>query len=196
MRWRLPLKKTKPNKRNPKGPLKYCYVLIPLKSENPLSVSGKIRIIHISFIALFSSLLLSILWILVQWFSQSPFFFLWDLAIICEIVFALHGKVLVVGWTSGLTSVRTFQKLSSCPRKPVPTGSRWTFPSWVFFCPSTVTGELFLPVFQPFVIFSLLVQLSKGSDSSCNGFLTLSQSTHHRDSVSSPAIFVLNSSQL
>lgn len=49
------------------------------------------------------------------------------------------------------------------------------FPKLRLFCPWTVTGELFLPVFQPFVIFSLPVQLGKGSDSSCSGFLTLSQ---------------------
>lgn len=42
--------------------------------QKPVSVSSKIRIIHISLIALFSSLLLSILCILVQCFSQSLIF--------------------------------------------------------------------------------------------------------------------------
>lgn len=121
-------KKTKQKK--PQRPPEILLCSQTSEEQKPVSVSGKIRIIHVSFIALFSSLL-SILWVLVQCFSQCLIFFLWDLVIICEIVFGLHGKVLVVGWTAGLTSVRTFQKLFSCPTEPVPTSSRWTFPSWV-----------------------------------------------------------------
>lgn len=124
-------KENKTKQKKPQRPPEILLLSYTSKEQKPVSVSGKIRIIHVSFIALFSSLLLSILWVLVQCFSQSLIFFLWDLVIICEIVFALRGKVLVAGWTAGLTSVWTFQKLFSCPTEPVPTGSRWTFPSRV-----------------------------------------------------------------
>lgn len=131
MGWGLSLNKTKQKKSQRLPEILLCSYTS--EEQKAVTVSGKIRIIHISFIALFSSLLLSILWVLVQCFFQSLFFFLWDLTIICEIVFALHDKGLVVGWTTVLTSVRTFQKLSSFPTRPIPTGSKWTFPSWVCF---------------------------------------------------------------
>jgi len=36
----------------------------------------------------------------------------------------LHGKVLVAGETSGVTSVRSCQKFPPCPMEPSPAGSK------------------------------------------------------------------------
>lgn len=120
--------KTKPKK--PQRPPIYCYVLIPLKSKNLYLFQVKFELYNYIFQCLIFSISFEHSLSFDSVFLPEPnFFFLWDLAIIYEIVFGLHGKVLLVGWTAELTSVRTFQKLSSCPTKPVPTGSRWAFPS-------------------------------------------------------------------
>lgn len=72
MGWGLSLNKTKQKKSQRPHEILLCSYTS--EEQKAVTVSGKIRIIHISFIALFSSLPLSILWVLVQCFFQSLFF--------------------------------------------------------------------------------------------------------------------------
>lgn len=103
-----------------------------------------------------------------NFFPLGPGYHMWD-----RICFTWQGFGSGVGCRADIC-----ENIPEAFLKSNKASSNWlqmVFPKFNLFCPWTVTGELFLPVFQPFVKFSLLVQLGKGSYSSCSGLLTLSQ---------------------